>query len=613
MSKKKETEEEIKILYVWVDEYKCISKQGFNLDSKYIFDYNHENNTLSVKENENYVEDFFSLDINNRTSKISSITAVVGKNGSGKSTFIDIILNAFSTSSLNDIFIIYSEKENASDIKKLYYYSENLRNINIKGINFKEIDLQKKFLIVNTNQLYKTFTDYYDDAPIVSTLNFNDNGDIEGVNTNLINISENYLLKHDAFDNGNYQKYDFTTHQEKHYLEDLIRQLELIKFLKDENLSFFNFIPKYLMIKVKDIYGEIKQNLENLIKNNSNLSEKINNLKNNYIKLKHNIENDNIEVKDKFICEIIFYKISENIRRIFSDKDLDSKIDSNLDFIKLFSEKIESGEFDIINLFVEFQGLDTHNENNLEISIDWIDRIHFFNKAKFLKNEINESFCVLELNDAESFISLYKDSLTGKNFFTFNWYKDLDIKNPIIRFSSGENVYFSFFSRIYRALNTLEPNYNYIQKVDSNKCILLIDECELALHPEWQRKFIYNLINFIEHIPQNHNFQIVMTSHSPFIVSDLPDENIIFMGNNESNKILDDKTFGSSISKIFQNSFFLENTMGDFSINKIQYIIEKINKKNVNKDEYKKFKKILSKIGDPFIREQILSMLKNLR
>ena len=51
----------------------------------------------------------------------------------------------------------------------------------------------------------------------------------------------------------------------------------------------------------------------------------------------------------------------------------------------------------------------------------------------------------------------------------------------------------------------LEKNEEYI---------LLMDEPEISMHFEWQRKLISNIISL------NPNCQIILTSHSPAIIMD---------------------------------------------------------------------------------------------
>ena len=78
------------------------------------------------------------------------------------------------------------------------------------------------------------------------------------------------------------------------------------------------------------------------------------------------------------------------------------------------------------------------------------------------------------------------------------------------------------------------------------------------------------------------DIQILVTSHSPFIVSDLPNENVIFLtkeenkGNCVVKNSLNDmkKTFGANIHTLLSDSFFMESLMGEFAKSKIDGVIK---------------------------------------
>lgn len=109
----------------------------------------------------------------------------------------------------------------------------------------------------------------------------------------------------------------------------------------------------------------------------------------------------------------------------------------------------------------------------------------------------------------------------------------------------------------------------------------IFDEVELYFHPEMQRTFISNLLDGLRQINfrQLYSLHIMMVSHSPFILSDIPYKNILFLDKNGMPKNqFDIKTFGANIHTMLRHSFFLEKgAMGEFAQQTIQSIILKIN------------------------------------
>ncbi len=95
----------MELVYLWVENYKNIHKQGFNFSPRFYCEYNEEENELTIKENENYI-DIFPENIN--------ITAIVGKNGSGKSNLSECIA-----------FDHYTTLHNRKAILFLYYDKVN--------------------------------------------------------------------------------------------------------------------------------------------------------------------------------------------------------------------------------------------------------------------------------------------------------------------------------------------------------------------------------------------------------------------------------------------------------------------------------------------------------
>ena len=183
--------------------------------------------------------------------------------------------------------------------------------------------------------------------------------------------------------------------------------------------------------------------------------------------------------------------------------------------------------------------------------------------------------------------------------------KYLNIQN--FEISSGERALMNFMSRLYFASRIAEflPETGFSW---NESILLLIDEIDLYLHPEWQRQILNDLLTAIqEEFPRNY-FQIIITSHSPIILSDIPQENSIFLKRNEDGKIVQDKhgiqTFGANIYTLYKDAFFIKDglAMGSFARKKINSWIEEIKEGEADADD---IKKKLELIGEPIIRKRL--------
>ena len=147
--------------------------------------------------------------------------------------------------------------------------------------------------------------------------------------------------------------------------------------------------------------------------------------------------------------------------------------------------------------------------------------------------------------------------------------------------------------------------------------LLFLDETEITMHPELQRKIVYNLIRFIEHFQKFTSTHIVFLTHSPIILSDIPQENVCFLRKDIDGKniILNEdipNTFGANIFDLYKKSFSLENgNLGEFSTKKIEYLLNIANNQNnICDNKLKEIEKIICLLGDPLIKTYINSKLK---
>jgi ABC-type transport system involved in cytochrome bd biosynthesis fused ATPase/permease subunit len=76
---------ELIYLYIENDE-RNIQECQFNFSPRYDFYYKKESNELIINKQQDYIENFWN------TPNISNITAIIGKNGTGKSNLIQVLL-----------------------------------------------------------------------------------------------------------------------------------------------------------------------------------------------------------------------------------------------------------------------------------------------------------------------------------------------------------------------------------------------------------------------------------------------------------------------------------------------------------------------------------------
>ena len=116
---------------------------------------------------------------------------------------------------------------------------------------------------------------------------------------------------------------------------------------------------------------------------------------------------------------------------------------------------------------------------------------------------------------------------------------------------------------------------------------------------------------------------ISIITHSPFILSDIPASNVLFLEDGTQNVSKNKKTlsFAQNIGEMMYDSFFMEKTIGDFAEAKLKRLVkikqgrnpdssdEKYSdddkRKNLQDSHKKEADAILNTIGDPVIRSLI--------
>lgn len=126
-------------------------------------------------------------------------------------------------------------------------------------------------------------------------------------------------------------------------------------------------------------------------------------------------------------------------------------------------------------------------------------------------------------------------------------------------------------------------------KIKENS-LIMIDEPEISLHPNWQMQYITFLKNVFSKYPSCH---FILTSHSHFIVSDLEGKSSSVTAlnrNNETNKLesklLNSDTFGWSAEDILYNVFNTYSTRNKFIASDIANILNDLSKGDKNKSNY---------------------------
>lgn len=177
-------------------------------------------------------------------------------------------------------------------------------------------------------------------------------------------------------------------------------------------------------------------------------------------------------------------------------------------------------------------------------------------------------------------------------------------------FSSGEKQKLMCqTATIYHLQNinsiaTEELHYSHVN--------LIFEEIELYFHPDWQRAFIDEMIHMIRgaNLKHIHSVNMLFVTHSPYILSDIPKSNVLFLKNGMPDYSMQENTFGANINSLLKNGFFLPNIpMGEFAYKKINHLFSLLNGNGVTQENMDKIYAEIMTVGDPAIRAQLMILL----
>lgn len=302
---------------------------------------------------------------------------------------------------------------------------------------------------------------------------------------------------------------------------------------------------------------------------------------------------------------------------------------SGLGELDKFIQEVEPETMELIYKLVK-----TIKRDKSHISLKIRQTLHFLNalkngvikSQKILTRKISyrEYFlCVDEgkdlrsMRDIQEYLppSFFKIEILMNRFENGGRVNDTPI--PIEQMSAGERQYlYTFSTYIYHVLNLLSIQESH--RVRYRNINLILDEVEICFHPEFQRRFVYELLGYIKRLFMNRNasFNILIATHSPFILSDIPQSNILYL---EDGKMVMPEgiknPFAANICDILYQSFFLkQGFVGEFARKKIKHIIERLLPGDYFLDDSEaEYHLLMELIGDPFLKMQLQQLYEDRR
>lgn len=626
---------------------------------------------------------------------IKNITVLNGKNGTGKSTILDIIgmnrddrlaqLCDIKENRFNKIFdeyflLYYLGKDKQEDIYGIEFCGNHIFNC-IKNCKIKnDHGYNKSKVCIGIQFIYdgKSFNDtgrhYFnglilEERKIISKqIHVFKCDTIEKyskrINYNSISKKEeyqNYLAKRFYLAKAeNSKKYETIFDIKKNNKVEFFNKEIILEIIDSMNKKVFYYIEGLdeKQQKFKKRLREEEEYIKKALKINENIKFRIRKRgkrKFDFSKQKflHEKQLTKKEIKkfyiQKLICKYILYEIICGLSAYINDHIDDNKDDN---------ETCKDNEIEFLNKVDELEDLENTIEIlgkpiNFELEIKGIHKIidkykNLMQISRYVNGRIEAGY---EFGEENGYQKAFEDliesfsKLSNKYFTKEGIYIHIKDKNDfdckvielleLFKKCEVENdkkhnslpaifeINFNDLSDGEKELIDMISNIFYADKIsrDAELVILLFDEPDCFLHPEWSRKFLSIIIDYINTF--KNNFQIILTTHSPYLISDMFPQNVFRFNRDENNDLKIERLsnssnscFGANIYDLLNNSFFMKNSIGEFATNYIKEVIKDIDEleklykedKNKYKSTVEKIEFCINNIGDPVLKDNISKM-----
>lgn len=629
----------MKLLFLWVENHNnMIKNKSFNISSSYHIDFDIELKRLNVSKNEGYIDNFYG-------NNILDITAIVGKNGMGKTTITRYLYDKCDSvqpceeyvSNDTKRILVYergsNQKGERSKLIIHYYLSDELIINNQECIEIELIDLKtiQKEEFNKAEREHDITTVYFTNAFEIS--NVMNNQGLSEFSTGEIHKSLCYtpmLSLQRAF-----------TKLKSHYgagkadggllLLDVINQYAQ-NMTTDFKTPYATAISYNFLIAVRYFPNSIAKLLPVMKDFKLNITEF-----GEYIKFQEDFFRQSpFNQAVMFIRKNIYEYLVDKFKKNYWQQMYLNVICEIVLFLNMFNSEYKNIDFEVLEkdnirleseeAFEKILGQIADNDENapkkeLIRRIRNVQGVHLDVIRGFTELQDGNMQALREsrwYRQVQNFLDDYNTvaNIDIAQSINFGFTKLIEL--IINQYNNKETVYGRMLSIIPQPMssgelaiiNIFATVYSALKKKTSGSILLIIDEIDAFLHPKWQQDILTHITRWINESKEfnKKKVQLVIATHSPIVLSDIPKDNIIYLQKPFESTSKDQFTFGANISTLFYDSFFMEQgSIGSIARKQIQWAIDNIRNTNLSIADRKKLVYIIDNIGDKFIREKLKS------
>ncbi|WP_318421311.1 AAA family ATPase [Photobacterium leiognathi] len=564
----------MELSFIWVKKFNSLVNFSLNLSNKYQYKYDSDTNFLSRSNDSPLPKDFFG-------KGVTSVTGIFGKNGSGKTNCLKLIGSIMSRarSRIDSDFIAVID-----DVDGPVVY-----------FRFKEKDR-----LDPTIDFSGTIKNYGDD--------------IRGLNT--VFLSNTF----DSVDMGFDKKIMNLSIANRGKSKDEF--IDIIEFLTDKELGGDFPKPSEVEVVLKPLrsknFNSILLRLEpSLIYNlNSELSD-INDLSKKFI----DRINVRLRKKSKIYDVILVIAINETINIFRSLCQRSNNEEEVFNYLNMLLNYFKFDKPSVGSSIDQLQELSFYIEN-ARVSVSSLDNTIERDATEYYKDKISKLIDSLEsistlLEVMEYSVFKVDDisysSVDGFKFVLGNDNYSEDYLDSLSLLSNYGRLSFRDMSSGQKAiLGILASIYSQVKR-KRNATLIMLDEADLYLHPEWQLFFVKKMTEILSSLNKS-SVQLIITSHSPLIMTDFPKRCLILLENRNKETFIKKNSFnpfGANLYELYSQGFFLkESKVGALAFEKITSLINEIKYNTTGSPLHEDFYLTLDLISDEVSKAEIMRLTK---
>ena len=427
--------------------------------------------------------------------------------------------------------------------------------------------------------------------------------------------------------------------------QDLLQQrllFNILRYNEDDNKNHLKITDNKKAFSIlKEIKSFFSLNTYEFKNGKITLIEEIKNKNDFWRKAKNNLYSNGIQINNHKKNEVptVFWKYDQVLFKTLLKFKINEK---NNPFIEKCYEYLVYKIFSICEKYPDYQQfLKWDNKNELTIDITAFLKYIFVKKNRsHITNKLLQVIHFIEfydkvwfkyLNDKVDIIDLSKDlneiskenktpliELLPPPIFSLKIELKSIVGNEndritIDKLSSGEQQLIHSTSTIFYHLNNIK-SVKGTPLINKYECVnLIFDEIELYFHPEYQRKLLKTIIDGLKNNQlDTFKINILFVTHSPFILSDIPSQNILKLEDGKTMESdVSENTFGANIHDLLANDFFLKDGfMGEYAKSEINKVISFLHTKKL-RNRVNELQTLIKKLENKKDKAHYLKELRN--